>query len=744
MQPEPMPSTPCRVRSEADRLALVTATNSGFSVPERDDAAQPDSATSSSTQASTEKPATTEAAELKVTISTPALGTPIDRIPVHKVSPVIEGGAYPAKAVVGESIPIRATVFREGHDAVNASVVLTDPNGTERLEPMHPTTPLGFDWWTTSVVLDTEGLWTYRVEGWSDPWETWVHNAEIKIPAGIDVELVCAEGRALFERSAAEAEAAGDTRHAALLRGAANSLNSGQQVEDRLDVVLADEVRGAMGRYGPRELISPTPDYPIFVDRRPALFSSWYEFFPRSQGAKWDEENQKWISGTFDTSHERLEAAAAMGFDVVYIPPIHPIGRSFRKGPNNTLAPGPTDPGSPWAIGAAEGGHDTIHPDLGDFDAFDRFVAKAKSLGLEIAMDFALQASPDHPWVTDHPEWFSKRPDGSIAYAENPPKKYQDIYPINFDNDRDGIYLESLRILKLWMSHGVRIFRVDNPHTKPVNFWAWLLAEVRRTDPDVLFLAEAFTKPAMMHSLGKVGYQQSYTYFTWRNEKWEIEEYMKELTTETDSFFRPSFWVNTPDILPLFLQWGGKPAFTIRAVLAATLSPLWGVYSGFELFENAALGQGREEYLDSEKFQYRPRDWKAAEESGENLNMLLGRLNHIRKEHPALQQLRDLHFHHAPHSSALVYSKRSGDDVVIVIVSLDPHDIVETEIYLDMEALGLTARDVYLVHDEITGQTWRWGQHAFVRLTHDDPAHILTLIRYGSRGAAPGPGTTQG
>ena len=744
MQPEPMSSTPCRASSGADRLALVTATNSGFPVPERDDAAQPDSAASSSTQASKEEPATTEAAQPKVAISKPALGTPIDRIPVHKVSPVIEGGAYPAKAVVGESIPIRATVFREGHDAVNASVVLTDPNGTERLEPMHPTTPLGFDWWTASVVLDTEGLWTYRVEGWSDPWETWVHNAEIKIPAGIDVELVCAEGRALFERSAADAEAAGDTRNAALLRGAANSLNSGQQVEDRLEVVLADEVRVAMGRYGPRDLVSPTPDYPIFVDRQAALFSSWYEFFPRSQGAQWDEENQKWISGTFDTSHERLEAAAAMGFDVVYLPPIHPIGRSFRKGPNNTLTPGPADPGSPWAIGGAEGGHDTIHPDLGDFDAFDRFVAKAKSLGLEIAMDFALQASPDHPWVTEHPEWFSRRPDGSIAYAENPPKKYQDIYPINFDNDRDGIYLECLRIIKLWMSHGVRIFRVDNPHTKPVNFWGWLLAEVRKTDPDVLFLAEAFTKPAMMHGLGKVGYQQSYTYFTWRNEKWEIEEYMKELTTETDSFFRPSFWVNTPDILPLFLQWGGKPAFTIRAVLAATLSPLWGVYSGFELFENAALGQGREEYLDSEKFQYRPRDWKAAEESGENLNMLLGRLNYIRKEHPALQQLRDLHFHHAPHASALVYSKKSGDDVVIVIVSLDPHDIVETEIYLDMQALGLTARDVYLVHDELTGQTWRWGQHAFVKLTHDDPAHILTLIRYGSRSTASGPATTQG
>jgi starch synthase (maltosyl-transferring) len=673
-----------------------------------------------------------------VTVSPPKLGSLIDRIPVVKVSPVIQGGAYPAKASVGESIPIRAQVFREGHDAVNASVVLTNPEGREILFPMHRTTPAGFDWWTASVRLDVEGAWSFRVEGWSDPWETWVHTAEIKIPAGIDVELVCAEGRTLFTASAERAQSGGDSQTAALLRGAAKSLDSGQQVEDRLEVVLADDVRAAMSTYGPRELVSPSPDYPIYVDRRAALFSSWYEFFPRSQGARWDEENQTWISGTFDSSHERLEAAAAMGFDVVYIPPIHPIGRKFRKGANNTLTPGPGDPGSPWAIGAEEGGHDTIHPDLGDFEAFDRFVAKARSLGLEVAMDFALQAAPDHPWVTEHPEWFSKRADGSIAYAENPPKKYQDIYPINFDNDRDGIYLESLRILKLWMSHGIRIFRVDNPHTKPVNFWAWLLGEVRRTDPDVIFLSEAFTKPAMMQALGKAGFHQGYTYFTWRNEKWELEEYMKELTTETDSFFRPSFWVNTPDILPSFLQWGGRPAFTIRAVLAATLSPLMGVYSGYELFENAALGQGREEYLDSEKFQYRPRDWKAAEESGENLNLLLGRLNQIRKEHPALQQLRNLHFHHAPHDKVIAYSKRSGDDTVITVVSLDPHNVVETEIYFDMEALGLTARDVYLVHDEITGQTWRWGQRAFVRLTHDDPAHILTLIRYGSRSASSG------
>ncbi|MFP5282200.1 MAG: alpha-1,4-glucan--maltose-1-phosphate maltosyltransferase [Actinomycetes bacterium] len=674
-----------------------------------------------------------------VVVEEPRLGARIRRIPVTKVSPVIEGGAYPAKATVGEEIPIRATVFREGHDAVNASAVLTDPAGVETRVEMYPTTPAGFNWWATTVTLTTEGPWTFRVEGWSDPWETWRHTAEIKIPAGIGVQLVCTEGVALFEASAERAQTDGAQEAAELLRGAAASLSSPQQVEDRLTEVLGEGVAEAMAAYGPRELVSPSPDYPLYCDRRAALFASWYEFFPRSQGAAWDADAGRWISGTFDSSHERLEAAAAMGFDVIYLPPVHPIGTAFRKGPNNTLDPGPHDPGSPWAIGNVEGGHDAIHPDLGDFEAFDRFVARAKELGMEVALDFALQASPDHPWVTEHPEWFSKRADGTIAYAENPPKKYQDIYPINFDNDRDGIYRESLRILQLWMSHGVRIFRVDNPHTKPVDFWAWILAEVRRTDPDVLFLAEAFTKPAMMHMLGKVGYQQSYTYFTWRNEKWELEEYLTELTTETDSFFRPNFFVNTPDILPTFLQWGGKTAFTIRAVLGATLSPIWGVYSGFELFENQAVRQGSEEYLDSEKYQYRPRDWAGADASGENLNLLIGRLNQIRREHPSLQQLRNLTFHHAPNAQVIVYSKRARavnpdepDDVVIVVSSLDPHNIVESEVYLDMEALGLTSRDVFLAHDEITGQTFRWGQHAFVRLTHDDPCHILHVLRYGS------------
>nr|WP_239579056.1 alpha-1,4-glucan--maltose-1-phosphate maltosyltransferase [Microlunatus panaciterrae] len=656
------------------------------------------------------------------------MGAPIGRIPVTGVSPVIEGGAYPAKAVVGEQFRIEATVFREGHDAVNASIVLTDPDGNEQLVGMHPTTPLGFDRWAGEVALTTEGRWTFRVEGWSDPWATWVHTAEIKIPAGIDVQLVCIEGAELLSSAAQRAAEDGADDVAADLRHAADGFASGQQVEDRLETALKPAIRAAMEKYGPRELVSPSPDYPVFCDRVAALFASWYEFFPRSQGAEFDEQTQTWKSGTFDSSYERLEAAAAMGFDVIYLPPIHPIGTAFRKGPNNTLEPGPADPGSPWAIGNVEGGHDAIHPDLGDFDSFAAFVAKTKSLGMEVAMDFALQASPDHPWVHDHPEWFSKRADGSIAYAENPPKKYQDIYPINFDIDRDGIYAESLRLLRFWMDKGVRIFRVDNPHTKPVDFWAWILGEVRKTDPDVLFLAEAFTRPAMMHTLGKVGFHQSYTYFTWRNEKWEIEEYLTELSTETDSIVRPNFFVNTPDILPTFLQYGGKTAFTIRAVLGATLSPLWGVYSGFELFEHQAVRQGSEEYLNSEKYQYRPRDWAAAEASGESLSLLLGRLNEIRRQHPALQQLRHLSFHHAPNANVIVYSKRSGDDVVLVICSLDPHNVVESEVYLDMSALGLDDHEVCLVHDELTGQTWRWGMRAFVRLTHDDPAHILTLV----------------
>jgi starch synthase (maltosyl-transferring) len=646
------------------------------------------------------------------------------RIPVTGVSPVVEGGAYPAKAVVGELIPIRAKVFREGHDAVNASVILTSPDGREQRIDMTPMEPRGLDPWEAWVRPDAPGAWTFRVEGWSDPWGTWLHNAEAKLPAGVDIELVCLEGRDLLERTAALAEQAGDPVQASILRATSMLLIPERPATDLIEVATAKGISRAMEVYGPRELLSPTAEFGLFVDRRRALYGSWYEFFPRSIGASYDPATKKWTSGTFDSCHERLEQVAAMGFDVVYLPPIHPIGTSFRKGRNNTLIPAPGDPGSPWAIGAPEGGHDAIHPDLGDWDAFDRFVARTRELGMEVALDFALQASPDHPWVTSHPEWFTTRLDGTIAYAENPPKKYQDIYPINFDNDPEGIYHEVLRILKLWMARGVRIFRVDNPHTKPVQFWAWLMRQVRETDPDVIFFAEAFTKPEMMHALGKVGFHQSYTYYTWRNTRWELEEYLTELSTRTDAFYRPNFFVNTPDINPFALQSGNPAAFAIRAVLAATMTPSWGVYSGFELFEHEPLKPGGEEYRNSEKFEYRPRDFSAQP----NLNLLLGSLNQIRRDHPALQQLRQVQFLDVPHEGVIAFAKRDGDDAVIVICSLDPNQGVESEVRLDLAWLDVAGPTVNLI-DELTGASFTWAERNFVRLTPAHPAHILHVQR---------------
>ncbi len=647
------------------------------------------------------------------------------RIPVTGVSPVIADGAYPAKAVAHERILISANVFREGHDAVNASVILTAPHGTQRRIDMTQVEPKGLDIWQAHVRMATEGDWTFRIEGWSDPWGTWRHNALAKLPLGMDVELLCLEGRELFKEAAETAEQSRVMPASHLLRAAAEALNPNTPVSEIEDLIKSRPIDRAMARFGPREAISATQEYPIRVERRRALYSSWYEFFPRSQGAMRDEEGH-WISGGFDSSHSRLEAIAAMGFHVVYLPPIHPIGSSFRKGKNNSLDPTPEDPGSPWAIGSAEGGHDAIHPDLGDLESFERFVAKAKSLGLELALDLALQASPDHPWVQEHPEWFTTRLDGTIAYAENPPKKYQDIYPLNFDNDPEGIYQEVLRIVRLWIDRGVTIFRVDNPHTKPVEFWDWLLERVHETNPEVIFLAEAFTKPQMMAALGKVGFQQSYTYFTWRVAKWELTEYLTELSRDMASYYRPNFFVNTPDILPFHLQSGNPAIFAIRAILAATLSPSWGVYSGFELFEHTALAQGREEYLNSEKYEYRPRDFAAEP----NLNMLLGSLNGIREKHPALQQLRDIHFHHAPHDSVMAYSKHDGEDVVLIVCSLDPDNTVESDVYLDLSALGLPPGSTVEVRDELSGETYNWSERNWVRLYPSKPAHIFHVTSH--------------
>ncbi|MEY2945555.1 MAG: hypothetical protein RL243_301, partial [Actinomycetota bacterium] len=538
------------------------------------------------------------------------------RIPILDVSPVIDGGRWPAKAYEGEVLPFSARVFREGHDSVAAEVLLTSPKGKTSVHRMHKGAP-GSDLWHAEAQLPEQGSYSFQIRAFGDDYETWHHNAEIKVKAGIDAELMLMEGANVFNRAAAETGRS--KKNAALLAKIASLL--GDTAVDpitRLGLAEAPEVQQAVAAEPIRSLETLSDKYTINSERKLAGFGAWYEFFPRSEGAHLDEATGVWTSGNFRTAANRLPAVREMGFDILYMPPIHPIGTAHRKGPNNTLVVGPQDPGSPWAIGNKEGGHDAIHPDLGTMADFEAFVKRANELGLEIALDLALQASPDHPWVAAHPEWFTTRADGSIAYAENPPKKYQDIYPINFDNDPEGIYREVLRVVELWISKGVKVFRVDNPHTKPVNFWEWLIGEVNAKHPEVIFLAEAFTRPAMMHSLGKVGFQQSYTYFTWRNSKWELEQYLNEVAHQSANFFRPNFWVSTPDILTEYLQFGGKSGHKIRAVLAAMATPNWGLYAGYELVESVAR-PGAEEHINSEKYEYKQRDWDALAAEGKTI-----------------------------------------------------------------------------------------------------------------------------
>ncbi|MET8829314.1 alpha-1,4-glucan--maltose-1-phosphate maltosyltransferase [Streptomyces sp. NPDC004610] len=644
----------------------------------------------------------------------------IGRIPVRDVRPAVAGGSRPAKAVVNETFQVTATVFGEGHDAVAANVVLVDPEGRPGpWTPMRELAP-GTDRWGADITPDTEGRWTYAVEAWRDPISTWRRTARIKVPAGIDAGLVLEEGAELHERAAAGIP--GRARRATVLRAAHSLRDDDRPVSERLAGALTPEVEAVLARYPLRDLVTASAPLPLLVERERALFGSWYEFFPRSEGTA-DEPH-----GTFETAARRLPAIAAMGFDVVYLPPIHPIGTTHRKGPNNTLSAGPEDVGVPWAIGSPEGGHDAVHPKLGTLEDFTRFVDTARELGMEVALDFALQCSPDHPWVEKHPEWFHHRPDGTIAYAENPPKKYQDIYPVAFDTDLDGLVTETVRVLRHWMNTGVRIFRVDNPHTKPVVFWERVIGEINATDPDVLFLAEAFTRPAMMHTLGQIGFQQSYTYFTWRTGKQELTEYLTELSGDAAAYMRPNFFANTPDILHAYLQHGHRPAFETRAVLAATLSPTWGIYSGYELCENTPVRDGSEEYLDSEKYQLRPRDWAAAEREGRTIAPLISRLNQIRRDHPALRQLRDLRFHPTDNESVLAYSKHAGDDRILVVVNLDPHHTQEATVLLDPEHLGLPAATALTVHDELSGETYVWGTANYVRLEPGrTPAHVLRV-----------------
>ncbi len=594
----------------------------------------------------------------------------IGRIPILDVQPVVDCGRRPAKAVAGETFEVSAIIFREGHETLGAGVVLRTPGGGRQpLVTMAETVP-GTDRYAAQVTAGGEGNWRFQVEAWGDPIAHWRHDAGIKVPRGLDVGLMMAEGAILFERAAKSvwptqsaaapaappgarwSEAARNGRAAraarsALMAVAARLRDPAIPPWDRLAAADDEEIVAILAGHPLRELVTRSASYPLVVHRQRALYGAWYEFFPRSEGVQTDPMGRREpAGGTLRSAACRLEQIAAMGFDVVYLPPVHPIGTTARKGKNNARRAGPGDPGSPWAIGSPDGGHDAIHPELGTLADFDAFVRQAGQLGLEVALDLALQTSPDHPWVSRHPEWFTRRADGTIAYAENPPKKYQDIYPLNFDNDPEGIYAEALRIVRHWMDHGVRLFRVDNPHTKPLPFWERLLAEVDRIDPDVIFLAEAFTRPAMMHTLAQIGFHQSYTYFTWRNNAAEITDYMLELSGPAAAYMRPNFFTNTPDILHEYLQHGGPAAFKVRAALAAMLSPSWGIYSGYELCENTPVRPGSEEYLDSEKYQYRPRDWARAQQAPDGIAPFITRLNAIRKAHPATHWLRNLRFHH--------------------------------------------------------------------------------------------------
>jgi len=638
------------------------------------------------------------------------------RFTVLDVWPRVEGGRRPVKAAVGELVMVNCVAFREGHDRLGVDLIASDGHGRSVRSPMVPRDN-GTDIWDGNFRPDHEGDWSFSIATYSDILATWRHRAEIKIPAGVDVELELEEGARILAR----AEVPDRTVLDKAIRGLRNTALT---PAGRLAAGLDESLWKMLREHPIRDLESMCGPWPVYADRRRALFGSWYELFPRSEGSSLDPLR----SGTFRDAAQRLPVIAEMGFDVVYLPPIHPVGTVNRKGPNNSLTPGPGDPGSPWAIGSADGGHDTVHPDLGTIDDFDAFVASTRELGMEVALDLALQVAPDHPWATSGRPWFTVRADGSIAYAENPPKKYQDIYPMWFDGDPAGLVAEVLRVIHYWMDHGVRIFRVDNPHTKPVRFWDHVLGEIKRTDPDVLFLAEAFTRPPMMRALAEVGFHQSYTYFTWRNEKWELEEYLRELSGPSSAFMRPNFFVNTPDILHSYLQYGGPAAFSIRATLGATMSPTWGVYSGYELFEHVAVRPGSEEYLDSEKYQYRPRDWDKAAAEGKTLAPYLTMLNKIRREHPALQQLRHIVFQQIDSDRMVAFSKRDGDDTIIVVVTLDPFGPREATLHLDMPSLGLDWHDRFVAQDLISGQSFSWSATNFVRLDpHLSCAHIMSI-----------------
>jgi len=641
----------------------------------------------------------------------PAPPTPLV---IERVSPELDCGRYAVKRLVNDVVRVRAAVFKDGHDLLAARVRYRGPSdAAPRYAPLAYDQPT--DFWHGEFTVDQIGEWHFTVEGWTDRFGTWQRDLEKKLGAGQDVRLELLEGAELLDATARRTRF-GDAR-TALARAAATLRDEIAPQALRAEVALSPQLAGIVRTYYlPNDLTTHRRELAVTVDRERAGFAAWYELFPRSQGRAPGEH------GTFATAADQLPRVAALGFDVVYLPPIHPIGRTFRKGRNNALQAAPEDVGSPWAIGNEHGGHTAVEPRLGTLDDFDRFVARAEQLGMEVALDYALQCSPDHPWVREHPDWFTVRPDGSIQYAENPPKKYQDIYPLNFwTADRAALWEACRDAILFWVAHGVKTFRVDNPHTKPFAFWEWCIAEVRREHPDVVFLAEAFTRPHKLLNLAKLGFTQSYGYFTWKNSAQELREWIGEffLDPQVHEYHRGNLFANTPDILHEYLQHGGRPAFRTRLLLAATLSPVYGIYSGYELNENVPVRPGSEEYLDSEKYQVRFRDFDAPGNISEDVR----RLNEIRRGERALQRADNLTLAHSENDQVFAYLKRgdAGAASLFVVANLDPHHTQASMVHVPLGQLGIGDDEPFVAHDLLTGARYHWrGARNYVLL---DPAH---------------------
>lgn len=643
--------------------------------------------------------------------------TQAPRIAIESVTPSLDQGRFATKAVVEEPVLVKATIFADGHDVLAAAICWHDDEGMQQRVPMRQVEPLGLDIWEGSFTPHRVGRHGFIIEAWWDVYATYLYELTKKHQAGVPLELELEEGRRLIKSAAERSEGTLNEALTALLE----QFRLAQHDADRVALLLDADTARLMQEADTRPHLTRSDAlFPLEVERLKAHFASWYELFPRSET---DDPNRH---GTFKDVHKRLPLIRDMGFDVLYFPPIHPIGRSHRKGPNNSLEAGPNDPGSPYAIGSEEGGHEAIHPQLGTRDDFRELVRVANEHGLEIALDFAIQCSPDHPWLEEHPGWFSWRPDGSIRYAENPPKKYQDIVNVDFYTEEaiPSLWLELRNVVQGWVDEGVKIFRVDNPHTKPLPFWEWLIADIRHRDPDVIFLAEAFTRPAMMLRLGKLGFTQSYTYFTWRHSKAELTDYFTQLNeAPLRDGYRPNFFVNTPDINPYFLQSSGRAGFLIRAALATMGSGLWGMYSGFELCEGEPI-PGKEEYLDSEKYEIHPRDYSAPG----NIVYEIAQLNRIRRENPALHTHLGITFCPVHNDRLLLFVKstQTRDNTLLIAVNLDPFEPQEGTFELPLGLFDLPDEAALHVEDLMSGRRWTWhGKWQSMRL---DPAGMPFAI----------------